>query len=140
MNTQYGYSTSYCKIQQRAKSSARAVGHRKERVRVRQMQHIGTLTILAVILMSLAIILGSTFLSSYRSNAASNENTLYKYYTSIQVQAGDTLWSIAQQYAPSSEISQQDYVDEIISMNHLQGDTIHAGDYLTISYYSSDFK
>lgn len=140
MNTQYGASTSYYKNERRVNCSARLVNTRKQRTGIYQMQYIGTLAILAVILLSLGIILGSTFLSSSRSNAASNENTLYKYYTSIQVQAGDTLWSIAQQYAPSSEISQQDYVDEIISMNHLQGDTIHAGDYLTISYYSSDFK
>ena len=111
-----------------------AVAHKKN-VHHRYRRNTGLLLILA-----LGIIVGSTFFASSRSNAASNEPMQYKYYTSIQVQPGDTLWSIAGKYALDSEVARQEYVDEVIRMNHLHGETIHAGDYLTIAYYSEEFK
>ncbi|MGN0341548.1 MAG: LysM peptidoglycan-binding domain-containing protein [Roseburia sp.] len=144
MNTQYGFSTSYhrddCRSNRNYRANRSSVRRNSMKCRAARMQRTGILAGLAVVLLVLGIILGSTFLSSSKSNAASPEPVLYKYYTSIQVQPGDTLWSIAREYAIASEISQQDYIDEIVTMNHLQSETIHTGDYLTIFYYSSEFK
>lgn len=96
--------------------------------------------LLTAILLTFGVMLGSSLLASSRSNAAGKDDILYKYYTSIQIQPGDTLWSLSEQYAVASKISQNDYVDELISMNHLSDTTIHTGDYLTISYYSYELK
>ncbi|MDO5418157.1 MAG: LysM peptidoglycan-binding domain-containing protein [Lachnospiraceae bacterium] len=57
------------------------------------------------------------------------------YYTSIRIQEGDSLWSIASRYAPQSPMDTREYVMELKKMNRLAGDTIHAGHYLTIVYY-----
>ena len=65
---------------------------------------------------------------------ASNEVNTYKYYTSIEVQKGDTLWTIAQQYA-GDDADYASYIEEVKDMNQLTSDTIHAGEYLTVSYY-----
>lgn len=65
---------------------------------------------------------------------------IYKYYTSIEIQEGDTLWSIACQYADENFISVQDYIEELRYMNQLSSDRIFEGHYLTISYYSEHYK
>ena len=57
-----------------------------------------------------------------------------KYYTSIEIQKGDTLWGIADEYAESCRMSTTDYVAELKSMNGLKEDVIHSGQHLTIMY------
>lgn len=56
------------------------------------------------------------------------------YYTSIEIGRGDSLWSIAQEYAPALGLSAGEYIDRLRQMNHLDGDTIHEGCYLTVMY------
>lgn len=62
----------------------------------------------------------------------------YKYYASIQIKEGDSLWSIAAEYAPSCAMDKETYVKELKAINKLHKDTIHAGQYLTIFYYSEE--
>lgn len=63
-----------------------------------------------------------------------HENT--KYFTTIEVKAGDTLWDIAQEYQTVGYSSTEAYLDEIRSINHIVGDEITSGCYLTIPYYA----
>lgn len=58
-----------------------------------------------------------------------------KYYTSIPIQAGDTLWSIAQIYRTDEYASIQEYINELKFINNLTGDLIQQGNNLTIAYY-----
>ncbi len=58
-----------------------------------------------------------------------------KYYTSIRIAEGDTLWSIAREYNTRSGLSERDYIDELCRINRLAGQEIHAGHYLTVAYY-----
>ena len=64
---------------------------------------------------------------------------LYKYYTSIQINKGDTLWKIAGEYCHDSD-QMNAYVKELKQINHLNSDEIHAGYYLTVIYYSDQYK
>lgn len=57
-----------------------------------------------------------------------------KYYTSIRLEDGDTLWKIAETYMDSDE-SVIDYVRELRQINSLSDDHIDAGHYLTVRYY-----
>lgn len=109
------------------------------RARICQIQRNFIIMLGAVLFLICGILLGSGFLSSSRSNA-SDKDSLYKYYTGIEVSAGDTLWTIAEEYADSGISDKASYIQEIKAINHLQDDTIHAGDYLTIAYYSHEFK
>ena len=61
-----------------------------------------------------------------------------KYYTSIRLEEGDTLWKLAERYNNHSEKSMEAYVRELKSMNCLIDDTIHAGNYLTVTYYKAE--
>ena len=63
-----------------------------------------------------------------------------KYYKSIMIEEGDTLWSIASQNLNdvNINITISAYIKEIMKMNGLQSDRITAGMYLVIQYYSND--
>ncbi|MDD6193640.1 MAG: LysM peptidoglycan-binding domain-containing protein [Lachnospiraceae bacterium] len=74
------------------------------------------------------------------NSSAKEEHETYKYYTSIEIQEGDSLWEIAQEYGAVAHIDSRDYIAEVKEINHLQGDEIHSGQYLTIPYYSSIIK
>lgn len=111
---------------------------RRNRAYVCQIQRYLIISFLAVLLTILGVILGSNLLASSQSKASNEVNT-YKYYTSIEVQKGDTLWTIAQQYA-GDDTDYASYIEEVKDMNQLTSDTIHVGEYLTVSYSSSEFK
>ena len=55
-------------------------------------------------------------------------------YTSRLIEPGDSLWSIAEETITDEYSSIDEYVEVLKSMNHLESDTIHAGQYLTIAY------
>lgn len=60
----------------------------------------------------------------------------YKYYTSVMVENGDSLWSFAQEYADEHYADAEDYIYEVMQINHLQDEEIAVGDYLILPYYS----
>ena len=79
---------------------------------------------------------GTSFIMTRTAEAGTSESSRYKYYTSIQVEPGSSLWEIA-----SSEYEDlDDYIREVRQINHLDQDTIYAGSYLCIPYYSSEYK
>ncbi|MDE7184550.1 MAG: LysM peptidoglycan-binding domain-containing protein [Lachnospiraceae bacterium] len=62
-----------------------------------------------------------------------------KYYKSIEITNGDTLWSIANDYFDSAYYKNtREYVSEIKKVNNLTSDEIVAGSYIIIPYYSAD--
>ena len=63
----------------------------------------------------------------------------YKYYSSVVVEKGDTLWSIAEEHMGTQYESTADYVKEVMQMNSLTNDHIIAGQHLVIPYYSTEF-
>lgn len=88
-------------------------------------------------LLSLILILGSGFCGKSLLNTMAEEPQSPKtvtYYKSIEIEKGDTLWAIAEEYAPSTGMTVTEYIKQLKQMNHLGEDTIHAGCYLTIVY------
>lgn len=65
---------------------------------------------------------------------ATNAST--KYYTCIEVESGDSLWSIAEEHITEEYSSVQEYVDEVVQINNLTNESsITAGTNLLIPYY-----
>lgn len=58
-----------------------------------------------------------------------------KYFTSIRVEAGDSLWSIAEDYVSPEYENISAYVDELMFMNGMTDSRIYVGDYITVTYY-----
>ena len=94
--------------------------------------------IILLVLVSLGILLGTSMnaLASSKADVASYN----KYYKSVRVEAGDTLWTIADEYIADLNIDKQEYIAEICSINDICEDEIHAGDYVVVAYYSQDMK
>lgn len=105
--------------------------------RVRQLRRRMITAAFTVCLSFMIGLLGFSFLS----RAQAEENAVaYKYFTSIQVQQGDTLYSIAQKYSDRHYKSVYAYMEEVCRTNHLLDEDICAGDYLVVPYYSTEFR
>lgn len=104
--------------------------------RKREMQKNFLLTILtACFAITLAFSVNGIF-----SNAKDmDEPVYYKYYSSIVVERGDTLWSLAEEHMGDQYETKQDYVKEVMQMNGMSDDKLIAGQYLVIPYYSTQF-
>ncbi|MCI8514837.1 MAG: LysM peptidoglycan-binding domain-containing protein [Lachnospiraceae bacterium] len=81
-----------------------------------------------------------TFLSFSVKAEEERGEVYYKYYTSIRIEEGDTLWGLAREYGNEACQSVPSYIQEVKKMNHLTDDRIHAGRYLTVFYYSREVK
>lgn len=103
--------------------------------KVKNQKLISGLSILIITLI-FSIIMNSNFAMA-EDNFADRESDCSKCYKSIVLEYGDTLWGIAAEYKGTHYESIQDYIDEVMLINHLATDKIHAGQYLTIPYYSS---
>lgn len=85
----------------------------------------------------IAVIFSMTVNTDFAKAEVLEENglNLDKHYKSIIIEYGDTLWGIATEFKDSHYESVQDYIDEVMQINNLKTDRIHAGKYLTIPYY-----
>lgn len=70
------------------------------------------------------------------ADVTGTEVPLTKYYKSITIQSGDTLWDIAKTYKSGDYKNTQAYVDEIMQINHLPSDRIVSGQKLVIAYFA----
>ena len=98
----------------------------------------GLLAIVVILVVTLGILLGTSMnaLASSEKDIASYN----KYYVSIQIESGDTLWNIADEYVEGFNLSKSDYIAEVCEINGISEDNIHAGDYIVVPYYSQDIK
>lgn len=117
------------------KSDMRRIMNKRRRQR-QLRRNIITGVIALILIIALSIALGSIMVY-----AQSNDKvTLYKYYTSIEVQYGETLWSIAEKNLETAQYKDiESYINEILHINHLKDDTIIAGHNLIIPYFSEQF-
>ena len=93
-----------------------------------------TVAVFAAICM---ILICAVSYSSINSSASDG----FKYYTSVTVQAGESLWDIAADHMDGHYDSRDSYIAEVRSINHLdEVGTIIAGQTLIIPYYSSEYK
>lgn len=75
--------------------------------------------------------------ASDHTTESSSSCVLYK---SIQLESGDTLWSIAEEYMPEGFSSIWDYIEELKDINGLKSDEIHEGRYLTVVYCDTSIE
>ena len=121
-----GYQNS--SISQKAKKS---MEHRAQIVFIQKC----IIAVVVIVILSLAVILGTSIKAFAGSSGAEKER--HTYYTSIEVEQGDTLCAIADTYMQNSGMTEQEYIDEICRLNHISdSDSIHEGGNLVIPYYT----
>lgn len=119
------------KISERANESLR-----KREAVVRRQRSIFAIAI--IIIVSLGILLGTSM--NALASSEKDISSYNKYYVSIRVENGDTLWSIADEYVEGFNLSKSDYIAEVCQINEISENEIHAGDYIVVPYYSQDVK
>ncbi len=125
---------------------SRFAGYRTERElrsyrrKIRRQREIRRNIILAVAAAAVLMIFAFSYHTFTSAASTDTDNISYKYFTSIRVETGDTLWSIAEEYADALHYaSNKEYINEVKMMNKLGSDEIVSGQYLVIPYYSYDF-
>lgn len=78
----------------------------------------------------------SIFAFSGKVNAQ-DDRILHKYYTSVSVAPGDTLWTIAEEYSDLGYDSRREYINEVMEINNMtNANDIQSGSVIYIPYYS----
>lgn len=98
-------------------------------------QLIRFMTALVIIVITVCVIL---FTNKNVTNADENGEfvKLNKYYKTITIETGDSLWSIASEYKTGSHKTTKEYVKELKSMNNLSSDQIVSGQKLLVAYFA----
>ena len=95
----------------------------------------GVFAVLLIIVCSFGF---GSFFSSAHGNSK-EDPAGYKYYKSIEIKKGDSLWSIAEAHMGNDYESVYEYMDELADINHIdihEMDELQEGNYLTIVYSS----
>lgn len=118
----------------------RASERRIRNNRMRRTRQLRRHMIMCLLTFVLVISFSSIFFSFRTKAQSSEEEILYKYYKSVMVEDGDTLWGYAEIYGDSRYYDSNDaYVKEVMNMNFLNDDQITSGQYLILPYYSPEF-
>ena len=121
----------YQKAQARAQAQKRAHIQAAKKKQAIKRQALLADVMFLTILATVFVITGCLKANQVKASSAKEENV---YYKTIQVEEGDTLWTLADQYMGSNSFDRQQYIDEVKEMNHLTDDTIESGAYLMIPY------
>lgn len=116
--------------------SERRIRRNRMKRRRELRKHILTLALTFVLVITCSMM----FFTVKTKAQNSDEAIYYKYYKSITVSRGDSLWTYAAEYADEDHYDNyQNYIDEILQMNGLSSEDITAGQHLVIPYYSAEF-
>ncbi len=90
--------------------------------------------LLGIIVTSILIFLIMQF--SAQSVSADETAPLQKYYKSIELEAGDTLWELADTEMGVGYTDKREFISEIEDINHVDANTLHEGANLIIPYFA----
>ena len=88
---------------------------------------------LVMIVMIMSRFFGKTLVMA---NEDEDDAVYNRYYTTIEVEKGDTLWSVAKTYYHHSGLSVREYVYELKLINGMVSDELRAGDMISVEYYA----
>jgi len=92
----------------------------------------------AILLFMVALFLVVLFVLPERAASAGNNTGKTYTITSVQIEEGDSLWSLASEYYTEEFSSVSAYISEIKRMNGLSSDTLYAGSYLVIPRFIAE--
>ncbi len=93
------------------------------------------IAICAILLASIIILSGTTFVAFAKS---SKKVKPVKEYISIQVQSGDSLWSIADEYTKEYDLDIDEYIQDVKNVNGLKSNDIHSGQFIIVPSYHAE--
>ena len=97
--------------------------------------------LLLMILMTILIVfgIGFGFGTLFTRAQEPEQDSAHKYFTSIEIEKGDTLWNIAGEYMDDTHyMSREDYLNEVMTINRMTNSKLVSGHKLIVPYYSDD--
>ena len=120
--------------------SERAQQRKYKRERIRRTKQIIERVLLTICIIALLAI-GSSVILTKATTTEEAKEVYYKYYTEIEIEAGDSLWEIAGRYMENGPYeSREDYMNEVVEINQLSSATIIRGQHLVVPYYDATYK
>lgn len=120
--------------------SERAQKRKYKRERIRRTKQIFERCLLTVCIITLLAICSSAILTK-ATTADDAEKVYYQYYTQVEIQKGDSLWSLAGEYMNNGPYeSRKEYMEEVAELNQLSSTTIYEGQTLIVPYYEDVYK
>ena len=120
--------------------SERAQQRKYKRERIRRTKQIIERSLLTVCIIALLAICSSAILTK-ATTSDNAEKVYYKYFTQIEIQKGDSLWTLAGEYMENGPYeSRKDYMEEVAEINQLSSTTIYEGQALIVPYYEDVYK
>ena len=118
------------------------VQERKERAMIIKKKRLAKRRMILLLAALFVITVGSIVCGSIFSSAKDPATDIpqHKYYKSITIEEGESLWSIAQEYHTDAYKDIQEYIDELIQLNGLTSKTIHEGQHLVVAYYDTEVR
>ena len=119
-------------------SRLRSINNRIRRER-QLRRRVTTFIVITAVVLSLTLFLSYSFLSDASSD---NEHVQYRYYNTVTVTSGDSIWSIASENIDRMHYRTVDeYVNDIASVNRISPNArLKAGTNLIVPYYSDELK
>ncbi len=109
---------------------------KRERRKKQVRRNIIMLVLTTIVLSSFLI-----FFATMSTQASDMEHQVsYKYFKSVYITQGDTLWSIAEANMDNHYSSTREYIKEVKQMNSLTSDRIECGSYLIVPYFSTEYR
>ena len=92
----------------------------------------------AVILCTMFFLVG--MVCAIRSDAGDDSTPRIKYYTSVKIESGDSLWALSEQFYSKDYHDKSAYIAEVRHLNHMDDDQIQEGAYVVFPYYDTKVK
>jgi len=114
------------------------IRHRRRVQRIRKIKRFCLISIMTIFLITACAL----SINVFKSVAQDKDTvTTYKYFTSVVIEHGDTLYSLADEHTDGFDVDINNYIEEVIHINHLEdASSIQSGQYLIIPYYSNELK
>lgn len=94
-----------------------------------------SIVLVFLIVLCSGILIGANIASANAKDKVIQAEQNELYYKTIQIQEGDTIWELADDYVEAGMSSKVEYMKQIKEINHIYDDNIYAGSYLVLPYY-----
>ena len=114
------------------------IRHRRRVQRIRNIKRFCMISAISIFLVIVCVLSVNVFNSFAQDNDAV---TTYKYFTSVVVEHGDTLYSLADEHTECYDVDINNYIEEVMHINHIEDvSSIQSGQHLIVPYYSNELK
>lgn len=92
--------------------------------------------ILAAGCIASAMVMAVSIMELTKADVQAEDSNRYKYYTSVEITSGLTLWDLAQTYMTEEYSDWRAYAIEVMDINHMYSTQLTSGNYVVVPYYA----